>query len=174
MGKVPEENYILITATVWISLNTKNIGATPVSSRAAKWYTRRKRTTAALKKKVSVETSHAIILLVMVAAGRGSLFILGRNGWLNMTGRKWESEAGDASRYCQITRRMRQISLFRHLVLVISLASFSSLISLVWRYVVVVVGGGSHQPCTYNDKEQSQNSNVLLFNMNGNFSPQKH
>lgn len=68
-------------------------------------------------------------------------FILGRNRWLNMTGRKWESEAGDASRYCQITRRMRQISLFLHLVLVISLASFSSLISPVWRYVVVVVVG---------------------------------
>lgn len=63
-------------------------------------------------------------------------FILGRNRWLNMTGRKWESEAGDASRYCQITRRMRQISLFLHLVLVISLASFSSLISLVWSNVV--------------------------------------
>lgn len=30
-------------------------------------------------------------------------FILGRNCWLNMTGRKWESGAGDASRYCQIT-----------------------------------------------------------------------
>lgn len=63
-------------------------------------------------------------------------FILGGIRWLNMTARKWESEAGDASRYCQITRRMRQISLFLHLVLVISLASFSSLISLVWRYVV--------------------------------------
>ncbi len=62
-------------------------------------------------------------------------FILSRNGWLNMTGRKWESEASDASRYCQITRRMRQISLCLHLVLVISLASFSSLIWLVWRYV---------------------------------------
>lgn len=66
---------------------------------------------------------------------RDSAFILGRERWLNMTGRKWESEAGDASRYCQITRRMRQISLFLHLVLVISLASFSSLIPLVWRYV---------------------------------------
>lgn len=66
-------------------------------------------------------------------------FILDRNRWLNMTGRKWESEAGDASRYCQITERMRQISLFLHLVLVISLASFSSLILLVWRYVVVGV-----------------------------------
>lgn len=63
-------------------------------------------------------------------------FILGRNRWLNMTGRKWESEAADASRYCQITRRMRQISPFLHLVLVISLATFSSLIPLVWRYVV--------------------------------------
>lgn len=63
-------------------------------------------------------------------------FILGRNRWLNMTGRKWESEAGDAPRYCQITRRMRQISPFLHLVLVISLTSFSSLILPVWRYVV--------------------------------------
>ena len=53
-----------------------------------------------------------------------------------MTGRKWESEASDASRYCQITKRMHQISLFLHLVLVISLASFSSLISLGWRYAV--------------------------------------
>lgn len=55
-------------------------------------------------------------------------FILGRNRWLNMTGRKWESGAVDASRYCQITGRMRQISLFLHLVLVISLATSSSLI----------------------------------------------
>lgn len=66
------------------------------------------------------------------------VFIFFRNGWLNMTGRKWESEVGDASRHCQITRRTHQISLFLHLVLVISLASFSSLISLVWRYVVGV------------------------------------
>lgn len=166
MGKVPKENYILITATVWISLNTKNIGATHLSSSAANWYTLRKRTTSALKKlkKVSVETSHAIILLVMVAAGRGSLFILGRNGWLNMTGRKWESEAGDASRYCQITRRMRQISLFLHLVLVISLASFSSLIRWyegMWSLRLEWQGTIS-------------NSNVLLFSMNGNFSPLKH
>lgn len=94
------------------------------------------------KGRKSEQTSHS-----KCSAGHGhtrdSLFILGRNHWLNMTGRKWESEAGDASRYCQITGRMRQISLFLHLVLVISLASFSSLISVVWRYVVgvAVVGG---------------------------------
>jgi len=86
-------------------------------------------------------------------------FILGRNHWLNMTGRKWESEAGDASRYCQITMRMRQISLFFHLVLVISLASFSSLILVLWRYVV----GGSHQPCTYREEQwAASNSSVIL------------
>lgn len=42
-----------------------------------------------------------------------------------MTGRKWESEVDDASRYCQITRRMHQILPFLQPVLVISLASFS-------------------------------------------------
>lgn len=42
-----------------------------------------------------------------------------------MTGRKWESEVDDASRYCQITRRMHQIRPFLLPVLVISLASFS-------------------------------------------------
>lgn len=42
-----------------------------------------------------------------------------------MTGRKWESEVDDASRYCQITRRMHQIRPFLQPVLVISLASFS-------------------------------------------------
>lgn len=42
-----------------------------------------------------------------------------------MTGRKWESEVDDASRYCQITRRMHEIRPFLQPVLVISLASFS-------------------------------------------------
>lgn len=73
-------------------------------------------------------------------------FIFSRNDWLNMTGRKWESEVDDASRYCQITRRMHQICLFLHPVLVISLASFS-LVNFSGMKVSV---GESHQPCIYN------------------------
>lgn len=61
------------------------------------------------------------MLSVLVAT---QAHIFGRNCWLNMTERKWESEVGDASRHSQITSRMHQISLFLHLVLVISLASF--------------------------------------------------
>lgn len=67
------------------------------------------------------ETPSPAILPVLVAT---QAHVFGRNCWLNMTERKWESEVGDASRHSQITSRMHQISLFLHLVLVISLASY--------------------------------------------------
>lgn len=60
-----------------------------------------------------------------------------------MTGRKWESEVDDASRYCQITRRMHQIRPFLQPVLVISLASFSL---VNFTSTKVCVGGEGRRP----------------------------
>lgn len=73
-----------------------------------------------------------------------------------MTERKWESEVGDASRHSQITSRMHQISLFLHLALVISLASF-----FLANFTALKVCGLIN--LTHTMKETISNSSVILI-----------
>lgn len=93
-----------------------------------------------------------------------------------MTGRKWESEVDDASRYCQITRRMHQIRPFLQPVLVISLASFSL---VNFTSMKVCVGGkgrrssASHLPKKPSNCGKSQHNlylSLTLVNCRRKFS----